>query len=60
MLAGEIDFLLKVVAEDWETYQHFVMTKLTAAPNVAHVKSSLAIRSSKAFPGVPVELSLEE
>lgn len=54
MLAGEVDFLLKVVAEDWETYQDFVMKKLTAAPNVGHVKSSLAIRSSKQKPGVPV------
>jgi DNA-binding Lrp family transcriptional regulator len=54
MLAGETDFLLKVVAEDWETYQSFVINKLTVAPNVGHVKSSLAIRSSKVLPGVPV------
>jgi DNA-binding Lrp family transcriptional regulator len=60
MLAGEIDFVLKVVAEDWETYQDFVMKKLTAAPNVAHVKSSLAIRASKSNPGVPVDLAEEE
>jgi len=59
MLAGETDFLLKVVAEDWETYQGFVMKKLTAAPNVAHVKSSLAIRASKSDPGVPVDLEEE-
>ena len=56
MLAGETDFLLKVIAEDWETYQDFVMKKLTAAPNVAHVKSALAIRTSKLAPGVPVGL----
>ncbi|MBO32070.1 MAG: Lrp/AsnC family transcriptional regulator [Rhodospirillales bacterium] len=60
MLAGEVDFLLKIVAEDWETYQDFVMKKLTAAPNVAHVKSSLAIRSSKAEPGVPVTVEEAE
>ena len=54
MLAGETDFLLKVVAEDWETYQSFVINKLTVAPNVGHVKSSLAIRSSKVLQGVPV------
>ena len=56
MLAGETDFILKIVAEDWETYQVFVMKKLTPAPNVAHVKSSLTIRSSKFDPGVPVEI----
>jgi len=54
MLAGETDFLLKVVASDWDAYQRFVTTKLTAAPNVAHVKSALAIRPSKQVPGVPI------
>ncbi len=57
MLAGEIDFILKVVAKDWEAYQHFLTTELTAAPNVAHVKTSLGIRQSKFEPGVPVELA---
>ena len=56
MLAGDIDFLLKVVAEDWGAYQEFVTTKLTAAPNVSQVKSSLSIRKSKFRPGVPILL----
>jgi DNA-binding Lrp family transcriptional regulator len=54
MLAGETDFLLKIVAEDWDAYQKFLTTKLTAAPNVSHVKSALAIRTAKLVPGVPV------
>ena len=54
MLAGETDFLLKVVAEDWDSYQRFLTTKLTAAPNISHVKSALAIRSAKLLPGVPI------
>ena len=56
MLAGETDFQLKVVAEDWDTYQKFLTTQLTAAPNVSHVKSSLAIRVSKHQPGVPIKV----
>ncbi|CAA7623050.1 Lrp/AsnC family transcriptional regulator [Magnetospirillum sp. UT-4] len=56
MLAGETDFLLKVVAHDWDDYQRFLTTRLTAAPNISHVKSSLAIRSSKAQPGVPIDV----
>ena len=56
MLAGETDFLLKVVAEDWDAYQRFLTTKLTAAPNISHVKSALAIRSAKQLPGVPVAI----
>ena len=56
MLAGETDFLLKVVATDWDAYQKFLTTQLTTAPNVSQVKSALAIRSSKYEPGVPIEV----
>ena len=56
MLAGETDFLLKVVARDWDAYQSFPTARLTAAPNVSHVKSALAIRCSKHEPGVPIDL----
>ena len=34
MLAGEADFLLKIVAETWDDYQKFLTTRLTSAPNV--------------------------
>ena len=54
MLAGETDFLLKIVATDWDSYQRFLSAKLTSAPNVAHVKSAMTLRVSKAKPGVPV------
>ncbi len=54
MLAGETDFLLKVVAEDWDSYQKFLTTQLTAAPNVSHVKSMMVFRTAKALPGVPI------
>ena len=56
MLAGETDFLLKIVAADWDSYQRFLTTKLTAAPNISHVKSALGIRTSKLQPGVPIDL----
>ena len=55
MLAGETDFLLKIVAEDWDAYQRFLTTRLTAAPNVSVVKSALAIRTSKSLAGVPID-----
>ena len=54
MLNGEIDFILKVVARDLQEFQSFLTTKLTPAPNVAGVKTSLTIRTSKHKPGVPV------
>ncbi|MGB0747801.1 MAG: Lrp/AsnC family transcriptional regulator [Magnetospiraceae bacterium] len=55
MLVGETDFLLKIVDRDWDSYQQFLTTKLTAAPNVTSVKSALAIRSAKQDPGVPID-----
>jgi len=56
MLAGETDFLLKIVAADWDEYQKFLTNHLTASPNVSSVKSSLAIKMSKYAPGVPINL----
>ena len=56
MLAGETDFLLKIVAMDWDSYQRFLTSQLTAAPNVSVVKSALAIRVSKHQPGVPIQV----
>lgn len=59
MLAGDTDFLLKIIAQDWDSYQRFLTTQLTSAPNVAHVKSSLSIRKSKNLPGPPINLLLK-
>ena len=59
MLAGETDFLLKIVAEDWEAYNRFLTTHLTTAPKVAHVKSALAIRRSKYQPGAPISTDVD-
>jgi DNA-binding Lrp family transcriptional regulator len=55
MLNGEIDFILKVVARDLQSFQSFLTTHLTAAPNVSSVKTSLTIRTAKQLSGVPVE-----
>jgi len=56
MLAGETDFLLKIVSPTWDQYQTFLTTKLTAATNVNVVKSALSVRTTKQLPGVPVEV----
>lgn len=56
MLNGEIDFLLKCVAPDLSTFQSFLTGQLTAAPNVASVKTSLVIRGAKDEPGVPFDV----
>ena len=56
MLSGESDFMLKCVARDLSTFQGFVLNELTAAPNVASVKTFLTIRRAKRDPGVPITL----
>ncbi len=55
MLNGEIDFILKIVSRDLQSFQEFLTSKLTPAPNVASVKTSLTIRTAKLLPGVPLE-----
>jgi DNA-binding Lrp family transcriptional regulator len=55
MLNGEIDFILKIVAHDLQSFQAFLTSRLTPAPNVASVKTSLTIRTSKNASGVPVD-----
>jgi DNA-binding Lrp family transcriptional regulator len=54
MLNGEIDFILKIVSHDLQSFQEFLTSKLTPAPNVASVKTSLTIRTAKQEPGVPL------
>ncbi len=56
MLNGEIDFILKCVAPDLSSFQSFLTGQLTAAPNVASVKTSLVIRGAKNEPGVPFDV----
>jgi DNA-binding Lrp family transcriptional regulator len=59
MLSGETDYILKCMAPDLPSFQDFVIKDLTAAPNVASVKTSLAIRRAKLEPGVPITVVAE-
>jgi DNA-binding Lrp family transcriptional regulator len=56
MMSGETDYILRCVAPDLGAFQDFVIKELTAAPNVASVKTSLAIRRAKFEPGVPIAI----
>ena len=53
MLSGEADFILKCVAPSLRAFQGFI-EELTAAPNVASVKTSLTIRRVKDAPLVAI------
>lgn len=60
MLTGEADFVLKIVARDWDTFQRFLTHELTPAPNVASVKTAPVLRRSKWLPGVPLDATHED
>ena len=55
MLTGEVDFILKSVAPDWDRWQSFLSSELTPAANVASVKTAPVLRRSKSLPGVPLD-----
>lgn len=56
MLSGEVDYLLRIVAPDWEQYQQFLTGSLTAAENVKSVKTMPLVRTGKDVPGVPISV----
>jgi len=56
LVSGDADYILKIVATDWDAYQRFLTQYLTAAPNISHVKSALGVRVAKYKPGVPVDI----
>jgi len=54
-LTGEIDFLLKIVAKSWDDYQTLFTSKISNAPDIKSIKSSLTIRIPKNECGIPIE-----
>lgn len=56
ILSGDVDFMLKCVAPDMNTFQEFV-ARLTAAPHVRNVRTSLVLRNSKDAAAVPMEMA---
>lgn len=56
LMSGDVDFILKIVAHDWEDYQQFLSNELTTFPSVASVKATPLLRTIKLEPGVPIDL----
>lgn len=56
MLSGDVDYMLKCLAPTLSAFQDFVLKDLTAAPNVASVKTTLVIRRAKFEPGAALDL----
>ncbi len=56
MLSGEVDYMLRIVAKDWDAYQKFLTEELTALSNVTSVKTMPIVRTAKEKPGVPIHV----
>jgi DNA-binding Lrp family transcriptional regulator len=56
MVTGGSDFLLKIVAKDFDAYQKFLSAELSTMSRVAQIKTRMVIRSAKKLPGIPLEV----
>jgi Lrp/AsnC family transcriptional regulator, leucine-responsive regulatory protein len=54
LMSGQFDYLLRVVARDAEDYERIHRTRLARLPGVQRIQSSLALRTVKAWSGIPV------
>ena len=55
MMSGETDYVLRCIAPSMAAFQNFLINQLSAAPNVAGVKTAVTIKRVKFEPGVPVD-----
>ncbi len=53
-IGGMSDYLIKVVAHDMDTYQHFVAKKLATIDNIGQVQSSFVMTEVKSTADYPV------
>lgn len=44
LMTGEMDYLLRVVTRDLQTYEHFLIHYLTKVPGVSGIKSSFTLK----------------
>ncbi len=53
-ISGEDDFLLKIVAQDFEHYQNVLSKTLLNLSNVERVQTTIVMGNAKSEPGIPV------
>ncbi|THB70647.1 MAG: Lrp/AsnC family transcriptional regulator [Desulfobulbaceae bacterium] len=58
LMTGTSDYLLRVVAEDLPSLQTFITEKLATIPNVANMRSSIALKQVKYKTALPVRKSV--
>lgn len=55
LLSGDIDFMLRCVAPDLESFQNFITRDLSAAPHIDQFRTAMTIRRAKSEPGLPLD-----
>lgn len=55
IISGDYDYMLRVVASDWEDYQDFINERLTKVDNIASIKTALTVKTVKYQPGIPLK-----
>jgi DNA-binding Lrp family transcriptional regulator len=53
-IAGDFDFILKVIVENIRTYENFLLQKLTAIENIGKIKTSFVMSTIKYQTKIPV------
>ncbi len=54
-ISGEYDFMLKIVVEDMEEYQKFIMNKLASVENIGSTHSLFVMGEIKTSTAIPIQ-----
>jgi Lrp/AsnC family leucine-responsive transcriptional regulator len=56
LMTGDSDYLIRVVARDLKALQSFIVDRLTCIPNIANIRSSMALKEVKYKTALPIGL----
>ena len=59
MLMGDVDFLLRVVTQDVDSYERFLRFTLAPIPGVRDITSTIALSTVKATSALPLDTLIE-
>ena len=54
-VSGEADYILRIVAPDLDSFSDLMMNRILHLPNVAHIKTSIALQTIKQTHILPLD-----
>jgi len=54
-IAGDFDYLLKIISKDIESYQNFILSNLSVNSNIARVKSEFVLSKNKYTTAIKID-----